>query len=455
MSDTVDTEAEAAAEFVYPPPEPRSGVDTAKTYALKIAGLLSRASLSDVVMSPEGSIYDFLLRDGTAIGYPGEILVTTRYYGLDQRDARDYLAKIEEEPPNPKTTLLIVTDLSFSKPARKALSYRAVLWEPADLERLPLGLQAEVARPDDIAPSYRPHFSSDALEGKVSDNLGVTAQAETIARLLASATLPLAIGLFGNWGSGKSFFMQLIRQQIDEIAAQERIERTGIYHPEVAHITFNAWHYLDGNLWASLALRIFDGVAKHLAGNSSDRESSADPAKIRRDLAAIIESNRSATAAAEQAITAAEEDRAKCEAEVAELRKAREKTAKEFSLQGVELADAKKAAIALGIGKIENYAQLEKALAEGRESWHLAESLTPPFLRWIFAGAARPGSGPAAVVGLGFVASESDRSLGGLAGFAGGRRRLGGGTPGGGAARRRDPGRNRQESRGGPAREID
>src|SRR6185503_7251618 len=35
---------------------------------------------------------------------------------------------------------------------------------------------------------------------------------------------------------------------------------------------FNAWHYLDANLWASLVTEIFDGLFRHLQGNQSALE---------------------------------------------------------------------------------------------------------------------------------------------------------------------------------------
>ena len=31
--------------------------------------------------------------------------------------------------------------------------------------------------------------------------------------------MPVSIGLFGEWGSGKSYFMELVRQKVAELAA--------------------------------------------------------------------------------------------------------------------------------------------------------------------------------------------------------------------------------------------
>jgi hypothetical protein len=101
-----------------------------------------------------------------------------------------------------------------------------------------------------------------------ADRLGIVADVEMLVSvLLARATpLPLAVGLFGDWGSGKSFFMALMQERIGELsqlAAQGKPEAQP-YCREVRLVRFNAWHYVDANLWASLAATLFDELA--LAG---------------------------------------------------------------------------------------------------------------------------------------------------------------------------------------------
>ena len=68
--------------------------------------------------------------------------------------------------------------------------------------------------------------------------------------------LPLSIGLFGEWGSGKSFFMGRLRQQIAELSTEDG------YLTRIEQIGFNAWHYADTNLWASLGDEIFRQLAR-------------------------------------------------------------------------------------------------------------------------------------------------------------------------------------------------
>jgi exonuclease VII large subunit len=104
-------------------------------------------------------------------------------------------------------------------------------------------------------------YLSDAPHGQ--DLIGIQREVNAFARLIAacSITPPLSIGLFGDWGSGKTFFMNQIRQGVEELSkrAQESGQRQSEYpyYKRIAQIEFNAWHYVEGNLWASLVEHIF------------------------------------------------------------------------------------------------------------------------------------------------------------------------------------------------------
>ena len=63
--------------------------------------------------------------------------------------------------------------------------------------------------------------------------------------------------MFGDWGSGKTFFMrpastQQVAQVVDATAEDDGFEHA------IVQIQFNAWHYAEINLWASLVGHIFD-----------------------------------------------------------------------------------------------------------------------------------------------------------------------------------------------------
>lgn len=116
-----------------------------------------------------------------------------------------------------------------------------------------------------------------------------------VSVLLARDTpLPLAVGLFGDWGSGKSFFMAMMQERMAELA-----ELAGRGRPEAApfcreirQIRFNAWHYVDTDLWSSLASTLFDELAGAGApGETQAKLSELDQAR-ERELTARTDRER-------------------------------------------------------------------------------------------------------------------------------------------------------------------
>ncbi|MGH4007347.1 MAG: P-loop NTPase fold protein [Pseudonocardiaceae bacterium] len=89
------------------------------------------------------------------------------------------------------------------------------------------------------------------------DLVGITAEVDAFAYLIASRTLipPLAIGLFGDWGSGKSHFVRSVQRKIDQMVSTEADQPP--FYRKIAQIEFNAWQYVGGNLWASLLEHLF------------------------------------------------------------------------------------------------------------------------------------------------------------------------------------------------------
>lgn len=110
------------------------------------------------------------------------------------------------------------------------------------------------------------------------DAFGAKADADALAELitLESAGTPMAIGIFGHWGTGKSTLMRLTQNSVKDLADTERLLRNddGSVAPDdtrdaelrrvanVVQIRFNAWTYADSeNLWASLTADFFDQLA--------------------------------------------------------------------------------------------------------------------------------------------------------------------------------------------------
>jgi len=98
------------------------------------------------------------------------------------------------------------------------------------------------------------------------DLLGIAGDVNSLASLISAKSVvpPLSIGLFGDWGSGKTFFMRQLQQRVDEITQDARAsgepQRKIAFHKRIVQIEFNAWHYVESNLWASLVEHIFDNL---------------------------------------------------------------------------------------------------------------------------------------------------------------------------------------------------
>lgn len=139
------------------------------------------------------------------------------------------------------------------------------------------------------------------------DQLDVRRFAAAFALLISSTEVkpPLAIGISGNWGSGKSFFMRLMREETRRITALAQSDPR--FHSNVVPIEFNAWHYAEKDLLASLVQEIFktlqqalivppaapseaEAVLSQLEGAKTEREKAAQEAE--RARAAVDASRR-------------------------------------------------------------------------------------------------------------------------------------------------------------------
>ena len=111
------------------------------------------------------------------------------------------------------------------------------------------------------APRRLADFNADNTQGP--DLLGIEQDVTALGALIAARTLapPLSIGLFGEWGSGKTFFMGQLQTMVASLSkdAREscRAQKELPFFKHVVQIVFNAWHYVEGNLWACLVEHIF------------------------------------------------------------------------------------------------------------------------------------------------------------------------------------------------------
>lgn len=111
---------------------------------------------------------------------------------------------------------------------------------------------------------------SDADSGQ--DYLNIAEDINAFAKVMAAKSFkpPLAIALLGKWGSGKSFFMRKLKERIEELSEDTNDENP--YFSGIAHVHFNAWSYMDTNLWAGIITRIFEGLQEYISNDTKAKD---------------------------------------------------------------------------------------------------------------------------------------------------------------------------------------
>jgi hypothetical protein len=179
------------------------------------------------------------------------------------------------------------------------------------------------------------NLNADHVSASGTDPLGVQADVTAFARLicLEHAMSSLSIGLFGEWGSGKSSFMERLQGEIESLTEKERTARKALadaaaaapaaakeaeapaaprFIENVVQIRFNAWHFADANLWASLTAEFFD----QLRAGGSKRQGGALHAKLVErvnthvhNLTSTLTATREALSQSEKALIEAQKAR--------------------------------------------------------------------------------------------------------------------------------------------------
>lgn len=171
---------------------------------------------------------------------------------------------------------------------------------------------------DDPSALRLPGYRSDAVDPDATDLLGIQRDVDALCLVIASQRVapPLSVGLFGDWGAGKSFFMAKLRGRVDELAEHAD---GGVFCPDVVHVEFNAWHFADANLWASLVSHIYDRLFEKIGGRSEED-------KLRESITRQIEEAKGAKddaleqlRAAQAELDAAQAARAQAEEEYDEF----------------------------------------------------------------------------------------------------------------------------------------
>jgi hypothetical protein len=171
--------------------------------------------------------------------------------------------------PGPDSVAEVLTSAGVDVPKLHALLYDLIVAQPlgesVDGWRTVLLSRSR----NEIERLTYAGFSTDALPGlqqarltREDDRLGVMRDVTALCEVLAARETrpPLAVGLFADWGTGKSFFMELMQHEIERLGKAN----PDFYCQKVVQVWFNAWHYMDTGLWASLAARVFEELARQL-----------------------------------------------------------------------------------------------------------------------------------------------------------------------------------------------
>jgi hypothetical protein len=280
------------------PPHPTSSLVSA-VLASPHAGESSDTTARSIAVATDAAIRAAARAGAKALGLP--LLATgTLGYPVEQVASIAVPAAISALRSSARSGLKSLVFIGMDAEILDAIR-RA--WTAGDTE----AEQPLVPKQASSAPAPSPEFSDTELAGGISgdlvkpddgiplerDQLEVTPYVSMLATVIAdrNTPLPLSVGIFGEWGSGKSYFMGLLRRQVETLADSG----SPAYCRRIDQIGFNAWHYADSNLWASLGDEIFRQLAEPKLGMADRRR------KLQAELTGRLHERRQLESATEQA----------------------------------------------------------------------------------------------------------------------------------------------------------
>jgi hypothetical protein len=272
---------------------------------------------------------------------------------------------------------------------------------PRRLEKLDINFDSATAAMESLVEALparrRPlwaRYASDEVPatGAIIDHLRVRQEAEALAWVITADEMdpPLSVGLFGDWGSGKTTFMRLLQEEIDQITSDARTahesNKAYPFCDNVRHIWFNAWHYVDANLWASLVSHLFEELSE------STQEF--------RNLVGRLKTTEALTTNAQQRQAEGMDRRTEAETELTQVRTEKEQLTRDLAQGKIDLTtlDADKVIEEKGehvlelLGKTKDGSSI---VPVARDLSHLAKRATyvrelfraqPRWFKWMTAG---------------------------------------------------------------------
>ena len=251
---------------------------------------------------------------------------------------------------------LFLAGLGLLEPQLREALEKADIWAPLLLQIdeaavSPSGPLREALNAIQLAHGYE----NDQQVGE--DRLGIQGEVKALCEVIMDPDVspPLAVGLFGRWGSGKSFFMEKMMDQVHALSCKSSKKLTG----KVVQIRFNAWHYVDTSLWASLAVEIFERLAdpEPIGQGQEARQNwlkaHGDPRKQEREaLLSQLETYRQAKVAIDEELEVLERERNRLIESRDNAEAARRNAYATFSLTSVAEELGKDADVQAGLNEI-------------------------------------------------------------------------------------------------------
>jgi Cdc6-like AAA superfamily ATPase len=96
------------------------------------------------------------------------------------------------------------------------------------------------------------------------DKLNYDQYAQALSELVCNPDMktPITVGIYGQWGKGKTFLMKKIRETIEKTIANKEKSKGNLTN--ILTVDFNAWSYAASeHMWAGMVINLYNEVEKH------------------------------------------------------------------------------------------------------------------------------------------------------------------------------------------------